>query len=385
MALGLVLATASAATAQTASIRGRVLAEAGQALSGAQIAATNLSTGATTGTLTGGDGSYTLSLRPNVQYRVEIRMLGFGGQVVETLRLENGENRTLDFTLGTEAVSIEALEIFAERAIDRRTPVAYSNLDKVQIERQLASRDIPLVLNTTPSVYATMQGGGAGDARVNVRGFTQRNLGVMINGVPVNDMENGWVYWSNWDGVGDATSSIQLQRGLSAVNLATPSIGGTLNIITDPASMGRRLMAKQEFGNDGFLKTTAQLSTGLMGDKFALMAAGVRKTGDGVIDGTWTDSWAYYLSAAYIINRKNRVDLFALGAPQKHGQLSFKQNIAAFSHEYARSIDGFAQGALDKFPEAPQGREFNQNFNTLSIPYDGFIFWRSGSVTLYLA
>jgi hypothetical protein len=206
---------------------------------------------------------------------------------------------------------------------------------------------------------------------VNVRGFTQRNIGVMINGVPVNDMENGWVYWSNWDGVGDATSSIQLQRGLSAVNLATPSIGGTLNIITDPASMERRLMAKQEFGNDGFLKTTAQLSTGLMGDKFALMAAGVRKTGDGVIDGTWTDAWAYYLSAAYIINSKNRVDFFALGAPQMHGQSSFRQNIAAFSHEYARGLDDFADSALIKFPEAPQGRKFNQNFNILTRPYNG--------------
>ena len=96
----------------------------------------------------------------------------------------------------------------------------------------LGSQDIPMILNTTPSVYATQQGGGAGDARINVRGFNQRNVAVMINGVPQNDMENGWVYWSNWDGVGDATSSIQMQRGLSAVNLATPSIGGTMNIIT---------------------------------------------------------------------------------------------------------------------------------------------------------
>ena len=61
----------------------------------------------------------------------------------------------------------------------------------------------------------------------------------MINGVPQNDMENGWVYWSNWDGVGDATSSIQMQRGLSKVNLATPSIGGTMNIITDPTLLKR--------------------------------------------------------------------------------------------------------------------------------------------------
>ncbi|NIU76908.1 MAG: TonB-dependent receptor plug domain-containing protein, partial [Gammaproteobacteria bacterium] len=127
-----------------------------------------------------------------------------------------------------------------------------SNVGKVQIQQQLGSRDLPLVLNVTPSVYATAQGGGAGDARINVRGFSQRNTAVMINGVPVNDMENGWVYWSNWDGLGDAATSIQLQRGLSAVNLATPSIGGTLNVITDPSARRAGFTYKQEFGLGSF-------------------------------------------------------------------------------------------------------------------------------------
>ena len=89
------------------------------------------------------------------------------------------------------------------------------------MEFRLGSQDLPMALNLTPSVYATQQGGGAGDARINVRGFNQRNVAVMINGVPQNDMENGWVYWSNWDGVADASHSIQMQRGLSAVNLGS--------------------------------------------------------------------------------------------------------------------------------------------------------------------
>jgi iron complex outermembrane receptor protein len=353
-------------------ISGRVTDEAGQPLVGAQVVATNLTTSALTGSLTDQDGRYSVTgLRPNVAYRVEVQMLGYGTGVVSEVRLSQGETRTLDFQLGAEAISVAAIEVFAERAIDRRTPVAYSNVDKSQIERQLASRDIPMVLNTTPSVYATVQGGGAGDARINVRGFTQRNLGVMINGVPVNDMENGWVYWSNWDGVGDATSSIQMQRGLSAVNLATPSIGGTLNIITDPAAMGRRLMVKQEFGNDGFLKTTANLSSGMIDDKFAFMVAGVRKTGDGIINGTWTDAWAYYGAASWVINSKNRLDLYAIGAPQMHGQLLFKQNIGAFSHEYAQGLGDYDPRALDDFPEASDGRKYNQNFNSVSSSYDG--------------
>ena len=79
-------------------------------------------------------------------------------------------------------------------------------------------------------------------------GFNQNSLAVMISGVPVNDMENGWVYRWNWDGLGDASTSIRLQRGLSAVNLATPSIGGTLNVITDPSAMRSGFSCKQEAG-----------------------------------------------------------------------------------------------------------------------------------------
>ena len=145
-------------------------------------------------------------------------------------------NVNADFTLEIDAVTLSALEVLSYRG-DEKTPVAYTTVSKEEMEIRLGSQDIPMSLNMTQSVYATGQGGGAGDARINVRGFNQRNVAVMINGVPQNDMENGWVYWSNWDGVGDATSSIQMQRGLSAVNLATPSIGGTMNIITDPAAL----------------------------------------------------------------------------------------------------------------------------------------------------
>ncbi|HSL79658.1 MAG TPA: TonB-dependent receptor, partial [Pseudolabrys sp.] len=323
---GISLLAAGSLSAQgSTAISGRITSRDGNPLPGAQIVVTNTSTGAQTGAIANADGQYTVpGLRGGTVYRLEVRLIGYGTERVEEFRVTAGETRRFDFSLGSQAIAVDAIEVFSERAVERRTPVAYTDIDKAQMERQLASRDLPMVLNTTPSVYATMQGGGAGDARVNVRGFTQRNIGVMINGVPVNDMENGWVYWSNWDGVGDATSSIQLQRGLSAVNLATPSIGGTLNVITDPAAMGRRLNIKQEFGNDGFLKTTAMLSTGLLNERFALAVSGVRKTGDGLVEGTWTDAWAYYVASSFVLNSKNRFDLFALGAPQMHGQNSFR-------------------------------------------------------------
>ena len=76
------------------------------------------------------------------------------------------------------------------------------------------------------------------------------------------------------------------------VNLATPSIGGTMNIITDPTSFEKGGKFKQEAGEGGFMKTTFNYNTGLiLNDKLALSGTIVRKTGDGIIDGTWTDAW----------------------------------------------------------------------------------------------
>ncbi len=292
----------------------------------------------------------------------------------------------VDYALEATALELSALEVFASRAT-RNTPVAYSNIDKEAMEFRLGSQDIPMILNMTPSVYATMQGGGAGDARVNVRGFNQRNVGVMINGVPQNDMENGWVYWSNWDGVGDATSSIQMQRGLSAVNLATPAIGGTMNIITDPAALSFGGKFRQEFGSGTQLKTTANFNTGLIDDKYAISLTVVRKIGDGFIDKAWTDSWAYYLGASYAVNDAHRLEFFALGAPQRHGQMRFKQNIGAYGSDFAKEFDDYDEAALEAFPEATKaryggytdgveaGRYYNENWNVVDKSYKGKQFY----------
>ena len=119
----------------------------------------------------------------------------------------------LNFELVSAAIEMSALEVLASRA-GEKTAVAYTDVTKEELALRLGSQDIPLAMNLVPSVYATNQGGGAGDARINVRGFNQRNVAIMVNGIPVNDMENGWVYWSNWDGMADVTSSIQMQKGL---------------------------------------------------------------------------------------------------------------------------------------------------------------------------
>ena len=321
------------------------------------------------------DGAYAMLNVPAGTYELKASFIGYK-PMTETIVVGN-EGVMTHFILEVGGLALSDVEVLASRASDK-TPVAYTNVTKEEFETRLGSQDIPMILNTTPSVYATQQGGGAGDARINIRGFNQRNIAVMINGVPQNDMENGWVYWSNWDGVGDTAASIQVQRGLSAVNLATPSIGGTMNIITDPTSFEKGGKFKQEAGEGGFMKTTFNYNTGLLlNDKLALSGTIVRKTGDGIIDGTWTDAWAYYLGASYAVSDKQRFELYAIGAPQRHGQNLYKQNIATYSQELAGDIDGYDTDAFaegNKF-ETEAGRFFNQNVAPVDPSYTGKQYW----------
>ncbi len=331
--------------------------------------------GTTMGAAADADGKFMITNVPNGTYTIIATVIGYenGSQAITI-----SGSMTVNFALEASAIQLSALEVFASRAT-RETPVAYSDVQKEDVELRLASRDIPLVLNTTPSFYSTNSGGGAGDARLSVRGFNQRNVSIMINGVPTNDMENGWLYWSNWDGVSDATSSIQMQRGLSAVNLATPSIGGTMNIITDPAARDAGGKFRQEIGSDGFLKTTLNYNTGmLMNDKFALSGTVVRKTGDGYKDATWTDAWAYYLGASFALSDNDRFELYAIGAPQRHGQNLYMQNIAVYDQDYAKDLDDYDTDAFfsngGKFIE--EGHQFNQNWAPVSKSYKGTQYYQ---------
>lgn len=344
----------------------------GETLIGSSI----LVKGSTTGTTTDINGYFSLELSAGT-HTLEVSYIGYETQDVEVSVKEGETIRMNKIKLKPSSTLLEGVNIIADRAKERETPVAVSNVTKADIEETLGSQDIPLIMNNTPSVYSTAGGGGAGDARINVRGFNQNNVAIMINGVPINDMENGWVYWSNWDGLADVTSSIQMQRGLSAVNLATPSIGGTMNIITSPAEMKAGATGRFEVGSGSFFKTTISGHTGLINEKFAMSVSIVRKVGQGVIDKTWTDAWAYYMGASYNINKNHRLELYVMGAPQRHGQNLYKQNVAAYSHDYAKEIG--ADSAAANIMESPRGRLYNENWNVVDGSYSGQQSWNQKS------
>ncbi len=234
-----------------------------------------------------------------------------------------------------KSLVIDEVIIVADVARSRETPVAFTNVLPKQIEEELAGQDIPMILNSTPGVYATAQGGGDGDARITIRGFNQRNIAVMIDGIPVNDMENGWVYWSNWFGLDQVTRTIQVQRGLGASKLALPSVGGTMNIITKGLESKSEGTFKQEIDSRGKIRTSASYSSGSLKNGWGVTVAGSYKRGNGWVDNTFSKGWFYYAKVDKRFD-KHILSLSAMGAPQSHDQRSYKRAIATYDEEFAR-------------------------------------------------
>jgi len=270
------------------------------------------------------------------------------------------KNEFLNIQLTPDMIGLDEISIISSHARERNTPVAISTIKTALIQREIGGQEYPEIMKMTPGVYATKLGGGNGDARISIRGFQQENLGLLLNGVPVSSVENGLVYWSNWAGLGDATQSIQVQRGLGASRVALNSVGGTINIITKTteASKGGSIShAISDFGNR---KTILSLSTGKTDNGYALTFLGSRTTGPGYVDATHVDAWAWFLSLSKQINSKHLLVFTGMGAPERHGQRTYgltKQQYDQYGNRYNPNwgmFNGKIESLSENFYHKPQ-------------------------------
>jgi iron complex outermembrane recepter protein len=295
------------------------------------------------GAVTDIDGAYRLELDPG-KYVLTVTYVGMQTQ---TREVELGSYPVVvNFIL--ESITMKEVTVTADIAVGRRTPVAYTDVSSVKIREELGTRDLPLVLNTTPGVYATQTGGGDGDARINIRGFNQRYVAVMVDGVPMNDMENGWVYWSNWFGLDVVTQKIQVQRGLGASKLSIPSVGGTINVMSSGIDQAKRITISSEAGNNLNLRQTVGFNSGRLKGGWGVTAALSYRRNDGWVENLGSRQLFYFakLQKEFL---NHSLSLSIMGSPQEHNQRNVRRPIAFYDKAYAASVGADTAGVVGDF------------------------------------
>ena len=254
-----------------------------------------------------------------------------------TLTIYSQDEAALDsIALAEVVVSSGVIDV----AKERETPIAVSTITAREVQLKVGNMEFPEIMNKTPGVYATKQGGGYGDSRISLRGFDQRNTSFLINGQPVTDMENGWVYWSNWAGLTEVASGIQIQRGLGASKLAVPSVGGTVSIFTKSAEKAQGGSFTQLLGNDGYSKTTMAYNTGLSEDGWSTSILLSKWSGNGYIYNTSGEGTTYFAAVGYAPDDSDhKMNLSVLGAGQWHHQRDVWVSIRDYQNFGEKGID----------------------------------------------
>ncbi len=284
------------------------------------------------GVLSDFDGNYSIEL-PYGTYTVKASYVGYT-PIEKTIEV-NSPSQQLDIKLS--GVLLQAAEVVTDLIVDRETPIAVSDIKPIQIQEELGSQPIPMILNSTPGVYATMEGSDDNGPSISIRGFKQRNVSVMIDGIPVNDMETGGVFWNNWFGLDLVTQTMQVQRGLGASKLALPAIGGTVNVVTQGIDAKKQTSVKQEVGSNGFLRTTLGHTTGRLKGGWGFTFAGSYKRDNGFITNTGSEAFFYYGKIQKELG--NHVLSFsAMGAPSLNNTRAYQQRIVTHDKDYARSL-----------------------------------------------
>ena len=288
-----------------------------------------------------------------------VSFVGYASQEIEF-------DKSMDIIVSLKVLGLSGVTVFgtADFAIDRDQAVTQSTLTAADIQERIGNLELPEMLNSTPGVYATKGGGAFGDSRINLRGFDSQNIAVLINGIPVNDMENGRVYWSNWAGLSDVVSAMQVQRGLGASKLAISSVGGTINILTKSTDLNEGGKISTMVGNDGFTKSVMAYNTGELDGGHALSVLFSRTAGDGYVDGTMFEGYNYFLGYGWKDSaNKHNLQLIITGAPQTHNQrTSSFFNMAKVEDYQKYGIRyNYNHGYLN-------GQEFNQRKNFYHKP-----------------
>ncbi|WP_282038844.1 TonB-dependent receptor [Saccharicrinis aurantiacus] len=350
LSLGLLPLSAIAQTTVTGTITD---IKTGEELIGASVVVK----GTVNGTVSSFDGTFTLEVE-NGDHTLVFSYIGY--DAIEKNVSLNGTPVDMGIvTLGSNDVGLDEVKVVANFAVDRKTPVAVSTIQPKMIEEKLGSQEFPQVLKATPGVYATNSGGGFGDSRITLRGFDTDNIAVMINGVPVNDMENGAVYWSNWSGLSDVTRTMQVQRGMGASKLAVPSAGGTINILTATTDSKPGGNIYYGIGNDGYEKMAFTASTGLNDKGWAFTFSGSHTEGKGWADGLQFEGWSYFANVSKVINDKHTLSFNVFGANQSHGQRRTMMSLDEWN-QYGRKHNA-DWGYLN-------GSEYNARTNYYSKP-----------------
>ena len=299
-----------------AEIRGVVTdAETGEPIAGATVKVK----GENIGDVTDNRGEFRISGYLAEKLTLVASVIGYH---VAYQTVESGQSE-IEFTLDPKVLQGQDVIVTATRGARGETPAAFTNVSSTELEEKYFAQDIPMLLSDTPNLFAYSEAGnGIGYSYLKIRGFDQKRIAVLLNGVPLNDAVSGEVFWIDLPDFAESVEDIQIQRGVGNSLYGAAALGGSVNLITSDYSTVPALNFKSGYGSFNTKKYLLSGNSGLINDNYVFYGRFSRIETDGYRDLSWSKMWGYFVGAARY-DEKSTLKINFYGGPEE-SHLAYK-------------------------------------------------------------
>ncbi len=240
------------------------------------------------------------------QDRYELRASYVGYEPASQIITVQPGMEFIDFVLEQRQFATDEVVITATRA-GRSTPVSQVTRNRQEIERVYTGQDGGFLLEElSPSIVAYSESGTnfGNYAGIRLRGIDQTRINMTLNGVPLNDVIDQGVFFSNFTDFGNSIESVQIQRGVGTSANGTSSYAGSINF-ESISLLEAAPRAELQFTGGSFntRRLSAEVATGKMENDASFYARYTHTLSDGFRRNTSTDSRSVFLSGALFKKR----------------------------------------------------------------------------------
>lgn len=261
--------------------------------------------------------------------RFELRDVAAGNYTL-LLNAENYVELEMDIALGVSDAGAKTLNLGVIQLLPRQEAGEVNTEDFIptitltdeDLEQETDNQNISGILSASRDVFVSAAAFTFGPARFRIRGYDSENTLVYLNGIPMNDLENGRVFWSIWAGLNDVTRNRDTDVGLGSMGYTLGGIGGGTTIDTRASTQRKQKRFSYSLANRSYRqRLMATYSTGWLEGDWAVSLSGSRRWAEeGYIPGTFYDAWSYFASIDKKLNDEHTLNLTAFGAPVKRGR-----------------------------------------------------------------
>ena len=287
------------------SIEGVVLdSETGEPIANAELKLVNDGNS----TLTLADGSFQLQINQEGRYSFSIVKEGY-------------EKYFSNFSLKKETLNLGSIKLYQLEDLNEKD-VSY--LSETDVNQSDETSEVLSLLTASQDEFSRTAAFDFGVARFKVRGYHPNFNEIYMNGMPMNDLDDGYAAWSIWGGLNEVVRRRQSNHSLEPSFFAFGGLGGSNHVSTLASDQRKQIRASFSFTNRSYRqRAMLTYSTGMMKNGWAVSVSGSRRwSEEGYIEATFYDAYAGFISIDRKLNRNNLLNLTVLNSPNVRGRSS---------------------------------------------------------------